>query len=300
MITGLHILLTYNCNFACDHCFLYSGPEAKGTFTIAMLKKILSEIPKIGSIEWMYFEGGEPFLYYPLMLRGVRIAKEAGLKAGIVTNAYWAETVEDALIWLEPLKKLGIDGLSLSDDSYHYDDTKISFAKIAQKAANKLGIPVDTICIEKPAIEFKSEQESKKNIPTIQGNTMFRSRAVDKLIHGLPRKNWKDMKTCPFEKLDDPGRVHIDPYGNVHLCQGLLMGNIIDSSLHQIVNKYSPKEHPICGPILDGGPALLSREYGIDIEDQYVDECHMCFEVRKSLMAKYPRFLGPKQVYSCT
>lgn len=28
MLTGVHLLLTYTCNFACDHCFLYCGPEA--------------------------------------------------------------------------------------------------------------------------------------------------------------------------------------------------------------------------------------------------------------------------------
>jgi len=28
----------------------------------------VSEAVKIGTIEWIYFEGGEPFLFYPIIL----------------------------------------------------------------------------------------------------------------------------------------------------------------------------------------------------------------------------------------
>ena len=33
MITGIHILLSYACTNQCDHCFVFSSPQAKGTFT---------------------------------------------------------------------------------------------------------------------------------------------------------------------------------------------------------------------------------------------------------------------------
>ncbi len=41
MLTGIHFLLTYQCNFECDHCFLYCAPHAKGTFTLDQLRKVL-------------------------------------------------------------------------------------------------------------------------------------------------------------------------------------------------------------------------------------------------------------------
>jgi len=28
-VNGLHLLLTYQCNFECDHCFVYSHPKQK-------------------------------------------------------------------------------------------------------------------------------------------------------------------------------------------------------------------------------------------------------------------------------
>ena len=71
MLTGIHILLTYQCTFECDHCFLYSGPFANGTMTLPQIRRVLAESQKISSVKCIYFEGGEPFLFYPLLLEGV-------------------------------------------------------------------------------------------------------------------------------------------------------------------------------------------------------------------------------------
>ena len=103
MLAEIHFLLTYNCNFECDHCFLYCGPTAAGTFTINQVDQVLKEALKIGSVNMVYFEGGEPTLYYPLLLESVKRAHQYGLDVGIVSNAYGALTEEDARLWLEPL-----------------------------------------------------------------------------------------------------------------------------------------------------------------------------------------------------
>lgn len=42
MLTGIHFLLTYACNFECDHCFVYGGPRAKGTFTVGQVRDALA------------------------------------------------------------------------------------------------------------------------------------------------------------------------------------------------------------------------------------------------------------------
>ena len=117
-ISGIHLLLTYKCSFACDHCFVYACPDAKGVMRISDVREILSEAQKAGNLEMMFFEGGEPFLYYQTMLWGLRAAKERGFKRGIVTNAYWATSVEDAKEWLGPVSEVGVSALSISDDAY--------------------------------------------------------------------------------------------------------------------------------------------------------------------------------------
>ena len=130
-ITRVHLLQTYQCNFECDHCFTHSRPEAKGVMKIADIRQILDAAHKVGTVEWIYFEGGEPFLYYQTMLWGLRAAKNYSFKTGIVTNAYWATSVEDAKEWLNPLDQIGIQDLSISDDVYHYSKTDENLVKYA-------------------------------------------------------------------------------------------------------------------------------------------------------------------------
>ena len=292
MVKGIHILLTYDCNFECDHCFLYCGPHFRGTFTGEQLRVLKEEVENLGTISWVYFEGGEPFLYYPLMMEGISMMKDAASEIGVVTNAYWATTVKDARLWLHPLKELDISDLSLSDDAFHFTAID-NEAKRALKAAKELDIPVNTICIHEPTVE----KGQKKGEPVIGGGVMLRGRAVEKLIEGLPRRNYDTFTECPFEDLEEPQRVHVDCYGNVHICQGVSMGNMWETPLSELIVGYDPSTHPICEPLIEGGPALLAQEYDLVHEDTYVDACHFCYSMRLALVDIFPQYLAPRQVY---
>lgn len=295
MLTGIHFLLTYACSFECDHCFVYSSPQARGIFTLNQIKRVFEELTNIRTIQRVYFEGGEAFLFYPLMVEGIKIARDKGLEAGIVTNAYWATTEEDAELWLKPLLKLGISDLSLSDDTFHSEDEKESLAKHALAAAKRLGMPAGVISIEEPRVE--KGQDTVKGAPVIGGSTMFRGRAVEKLIKGLPTRPWRDFTECPYEDLGNPKRVHLDSYGNVHLCQGLSMGNMWQTPLSELINNYDCDSHPICKLLVKGGPAHLAKEYSIKHYDEYVDACHICYDLRLKLLDRFPEYLAPRQVY---
>jgi hypothetical protein len=97
--------------------------------------------------------------------------------------------------------------------------------------------------------------------------------------------------------LKNPERVHIDVYGNVHLCQGLSMGNMWDTPLSTLVKNYRAEDHPICGPLSEGGPVLLAKKYDVPHQEKYVDACHFCSDLCKGLIDKFPQFLTPRQVY---
>lgn len=297
MLTGIHFLLTYMCNLECDHCFVYSGPDAKGTFTLDQIRKVLNEATKIGTIKWIYFEGGEPFLFYPIMIEGIKIARSMGFKVGVITNAYYATSEEDIEIWLKPFCELGISDVSISDDSFHYEEEKDNPAKRALAVAKRLGLPADSICIGKPTVEIGINKEQDKGAPVIGGGAMFRGRAVEKLVEGLPQRRWEEFTECPYEDLKEPKRVHIDSYGNVHLCQGLSMGNMWENPLSIMVRNYNADSHLICGPLVRGGPALLAKEYNVEHEDKCVDACHFCYLIRLALIDRFPQYLAPKQVY---
>ncbi len=297
MLKSLHLLLTYSCNYECDHCFLYCSPTSKGTFTLEQLRKVLDEATKLGTIESIYFEGGEPFLYYPIMLEGIKMCHEKGFKTGVVTNLYWANAIEDAIVWLKPLVEMEVDDISISDDTFHFGEEEGKPSSIAIHALKKLGREGTTICIEMPKVENDVRDEQQKGSQIVGGNIMFRGRAVEKLIKAVPQTHWKEFKECPYEDLEAPSRVHLDAFGNIHLCQGLLMGNMWKTPLSELLENYKGEEHPICRPLIKGGPALLAKKYDIMHEDHYVDACHFCFMVRKAMIEQYPDFLGPTQVY---
>jgi hypothetical protein len=295
MLSGIHFLLTYTCNFECDHCFLCCSPRVSGTFTISQIREILDEATKIDTMESIFYEGGEPFLYYPILVEAVKLARNKKLRTGLVSNCYWSTALEDAGMWLGPLKEAGIDDLHLSDDTFHADQETESPGRRAVNAAKKLGMSPLSICIDPPVVEV--DTKSEKGDPVIGGGARFRGRAADKLTEGLPRRPCEEFTSCPYEELVKPKRVHVDSFGNAQVCQGLSMGNLWETPLSELDRTYDHRSHPIIGPLVAGGPAQLAKEYHVELEDAYVDECHMCYEVRKALIDRFPQYLGPRQVY---
>lgn len=294
-ITGLHLILTYKCNFECDHCFIYCKPEAKGVMKISDLRQILTEAKKNGKIRSICFEGGEPFLYYQTMLWGLRVAKEFDFRRSIVTNAYWATSIEDAKEWLTPISEIGIHDLAISDDTYHYDKNEENLAKYAYKAAVELNLPVSKITIDD--LNMIVDDTEWKGKPVVGGNVQFKGRAIEKLAQRLPVKPWTRYNKCLDEDFSNQGRVHIDPFGYVHVCQGITIGNMQQTPLNEILDSFDPEKHPVCGPILRGGPAELVREYNMEVVEGFVDECHLCYSARLKLRERFPNMLAPNQVY---
>lgn len=297
MLTGIHFILTYECNFECDHCFLYSSPKSQGTFTISQVVKVLDEAQKIGTVEWIFYEGGEPFLYFPLLNESIKRASLKGFKVGVVTNAYGAISEQDAELWLKPLAESGLSFINISNDSFHYGEEAVNPATIASSVAGDLGIETSTICIEPPKTLQPSSSAEEKGHPVVGGGAMFRGRAVEKLTKNLPFRPWEELCECPYEDLISPSRVHIDSYGNVQICQGISMGNMWRTPLSELVFKYRSNDHPICAPLLRGGPAELAKELVVVPETGYIDECHFCYLARKAIIDKFPDYLSPKQVY---
>jgi len=290
MLSSIHILLTYQCNIGCDHCFLFCGPHARGVFTAADLRRALDQIAQVPAITAVCFEGGEPTLYYPLLLEGLRLARERGLKTSIVTNTYWATTEADAALWIAPMVELGMSAMSVSDDALHFGSVEETPAKRAMAAAKRLGLAASAICTERPRVVEEGGERK------VTGGVMFRGRAAG-LVEELPRRAWERFTACPHEKLANPSRVHLDPYGNLHLCQGVLLGNLWETPLAELLAGYDPQAHPIAGPLLRGGPSALIAEHGLPHEEGYVDACHLCYAARLALLERYPAWLGPRQVY---
>jgi MoaA/NifB/PqqE/SkfB family radical SAM enzyme len=293
-LSGLHLLFTYQCNLECDHCFVWGSPWQSGTLTLRNVRNILQQAQDVGTVKWIYFEGGEPFLYYAVLLKAVQEAASMGFQVGIVSNGYWATDVEDALEWLSPFAEL-IQDLSISSDMYHWSEKLSQQAQNASAAAEQLGIPLGVISIAEA--EVTNAASAVGQLPEGESAVMYRGRAAEKLVPKAARLPWGQFTECPFENLREPGRVHVDPYGNLHICQGISLGNLFNTPLSEICDTYDPKSHPITGPLLEGGPVELVRRYELPHEERYADACHLCCEACRALRERFPEILMPDQMY---
>jgi len=290
-LEGLHILLTYQCTYECDHCFVWGSPWQTGTLTLEQVENILNQAKNAG-VTSIYFEGGEPFLYYAVLKEAVRKAAGMGFSVGIVSNGYWANSVSDAMEWLRPFVGL-VEDLSISNDFFHCGEAVGERPQNAVIAANRLGIPTGTISIAQPGVEAKQTHGQIEG----EGAVMYRGRAVEKLAERGGNHPWESFDSCPHEDLVEPGRVHLDPLGNLHICQGISIGNLFEKPLKQICEEYNVNAHPICGLLHSGGPAALVTEYTLPHESSYADACHLCYEARTKLRARFPELLTPNQMY---
>jgi MoaA/NifB/PqqE/SkfB family radical SAM enzyme len=258
--------------------------------SLKQVRELLQEAKKLGTVEWVAFEGGEPFLYYPVMVKGIKEARALGFKIEVLSNAYWATCLEDALEWLRPLAELGVADLGLSSDPYHGEDLEAERVKNGIEAATKLGIPVGIMATSKLP-------QKLAGCPGGVIEVMYRGRAAKKLLEGAPSKPWEELTKCPHENLASPERVHVDPLGYVHVCQGLSIGNAWQRPFSEIIKSYDASLHPIMKPLVEGGPAALIKEFDLPCKQTYADACHLCYDARLQLRAKFPDVLAPGQMY---
>ncbi|MBT3271252.1 4Fe-4S cluster-binding domain-containing protein [Candidatus Poribacteria bacterium] len=285
-LTGIHFLLTYRCSASCAHCFVWGDPSHRGAIPREDVTRYLDEALEMGTITGIFIEGGEVFTEYADLKWFIGQCSERGWDVSILSNGFWAKTEEIARKRLQPLIDAGLTGMSLSTDEYHQPFVPLERVEIAARVAEELGVNVG-------------------RMGTPADRVMFRGRAADSLAPGKEddRAAWQTFTECTREKLETPGRIHLDKYGMLHLCQGLAMDSARNKPLADAIEGYDPKSHPIVRLLLDGGPARLAQAaqtHGFVPRDDYADECQLCYEARKHLRDRYPDYLGPAEVYGET
>ena len=295
-LDGIHFLVTYRCTYACEHCFVWGSPEAVGTMTLAQLTSAIDQAAACG-VESVYFEGGEPTLAYPIVLAAAAHARRRGLDWGMVSNCFWATSVEDAKVWLAPFVGLGISDLSLSSYAYFVEDADEDRLRSAALAAQELGLPMAVLevgaaaCLDIPGLCLGEDV----------GEIMCKGRAAVELAPGRAARPPETLVTCPFEDFADPGRAHLGCDGELQICQGVSAGNVLADGLAAVLDVYDPARRPVIAEILAGGPWALAQAHGhTPRRALYADECHLCYEVRSALRERFPDVLAPAQCYGPT
>jgi len=298
---GIHLLLTYKCNASCGHCFLSCGPRRKGVMTAAEAIKYMDDSLQTGYIGHFFVEGGEPFLYPEILTSVVKAAQGRGIWIGALTNGFWASSEAKAKERLAPLARAGLASLGVSTDAWHSEFVPVENAERAAKAATAMSIEADLmVCKGGPADDAVLSQLSRDGFEFYTGGIVCRGRAAGISACALGESDWRSLTTC-HATFGGSSRVHIGPFGDIHLCQGLLLGvDAREEPLADIFGGFDPSRHPICSVLEAGGPAALARfaaGYGFEPRERYADDCQLCFEARRYLRPYFPRLLGPAEGY---
>jgi len=263
---------------------------------LEQVRNVLKEAKKLETVDYISIEGGEPFLYYPIMVKAVEEAVDLGFHVEILSNCYWATCYEDAVEWLIPIAEAKNVELTLSSDLYHGDSWVIREVENAVRAAKTLGIKTGILAVKCPHADVPCPSRIE-GVKVDLWELMYRGRAFSKLTERASKKSWREFTKCPYEDFTKQERVHIDPFGYVHVCQGISIGNAWQKPFSKIIEEFNPYENPILEPLIRGGPVALVEKFNLPHDEFYADACHLCYAARLLLRNRYPEILTPNQMY---
>lgn len=317
LVKDVDFLLTFKCPAECQHCSYKAGPKRIGFIKKREISGYLRELTKIHPLRAVWVHGGEPFLYFDILTYIIKEANKLGIsRLGVITNSFWAKNEKIAKKKLEGLKKEGLNALTFSADFFHQEFIPLENVRNALKSAVALGfedIYVDSYFVDDINSYNYFNQLTKKNLERLNDikNIEFHQNPMSvegrgtELIEYLKLKEEIPSGNCPMPfwidgNLQNPDTIEIDCEGNVTLCPGICIGNTNVQSITRIVQDYNVENHPILSIIDKEGPIGLlkiAKENGFKQDQQFVNECHLCYELRKFLQPIYPYSLVPKECY---
>lgn len=312
-IGSVIVMPTYRCTAECSHCLFGSSTRKGGLMEVADMREYLDEARKAGA-KSVWLRGGESLLHFDLFTEGVRYAKRIGLVPTTASNAFWATSEESALEKLRCLKEAGLADIGMHTDPFHLEYIPLEHVRNAIRAAISLDIggPGWGGSLEEEDGDY-SMPYAREIVARLLpyelngggiGGVGLQGTAAELLTDRVTdMQPWETFSTCWYERsyYDGLRFVTVGPYGCVQPgnCMGISIGNARETKLSEIVTSYDPHEHPISGPLYEGGPADLARlamKYGFE-PTEYHDNCHLCYEARKVLLKHYPEHLAPAVYY---
>ena len=322
------LMLSYQCNAACEFCYYHCSPRKGGLMPIETciaawrsLKILAGDEAKI------HLTGGEPFLFWDRLVEILREGKAQSLGPVdlVETNGFWA--TDDRLIAerLEKLVALGVQRLKVSIDPFHqeYVDIEPPARRLACMAKERLGLDHVLVRWEKylgdfglqPRIAVRGDNiadcglgerdrvyvEAYRDYPF-----RFNGRAAGhlaELLASKPAEAFRRMN-CKAGFLGAKG-VHIDSYGNVFsgTCSGIVLGNVRQTPLEEIWKSFHPGQIDVIETLCDRGPlGLLEKAKAIGYQElpAYADKCHLCTHIRQFFFShgQDALVIGPADCYA--
>jgi MoaA/NifB/PqqE/SkfB family radical SAM enzyme len=300
----LEFTLTTKCNSQCIHCQADASPFKNGVMDVKDAYGYLAEATAVSKLESFMVFGGEPMLYPEQAIAIFERAKQLGIpKIEMITNGVWGGDKERARRWAERLKAAGLNEVNMSVDVFHAQHIPVEYPRNA--AVSLLNAGIENIkwniaVVESIDAENKYDKKTRQILEKLKPAGIKANfvkiipvgRAVENLHEFFKREPLQGP--CPSDPilgnpLKNPESICIEPSGEVDICWHLSIGNAKEASLSRIISGYDWRKSPVTKTLVKDGPMGLlklgeARNFEFQ-EDCYINKCHLCVEIRKTLNA---------------
>jgi hypothetical protein len=292
------LLITERCDAGCAHCWFDCVPENGVTMRRNDAQDYIDKASRLPSIEWISITGGEPMLHPSLVEGLIAYASGHGLKTELVTNCSWATTHDKSIGTLKRLRDAGLDALNISADDFHQDTIPFERVKYSYEAGKSLGIKMVLMTTLK-----KNSYLKIKEVSRLLGDELASPRSTDISAYSaigiesgfipvgrgalIPRDEWYLGGGSLTGGCDAVLRdIGVKPSGEVIPCcsasaslSGFVLGDLKDWDLEEMLADVWDRD--FFKVLKEKGPMGLLK---IQPKGIFVDKCHLCSEVLRSLL----------------
>lgn len=270
----LSVVLTYTCPAECADCGTLSSPRDRTNLPLSTVLKAIDEAREQGFYN-VVFTGGEPTLRFQDLLAAIAHARAKGLVSRIVTNAYWATSLDKAFERIDALMAAGIIEINYSTGDEHARFVPVERVVFATEAAIERGL--------RTCVMIELRQERRVTQADIQEHPRLLALGPEKLrLLSTVESPW--MPLDPLAKATYPDGVSIDSE-NVTMCHGC------DSVLQTYVLEADGRIGACCGLGMRIVPELnVARAEGEGFLARAVEEAENDF------LKVWLRYRGPEKI----
>lgn len=328
------VTLSYKCNAECGHCMYACSPKWSADWmTEEQLDKLFGRLAphiiqshygpeNISLNHGLHLSGGEPFLNYDLLLKGVDLTKEHGIPSVFVeTNCFWCRDDETTRERLLELKASGLHGIMISVNPFYLEYVPFEKTERAIRIAYEifgsnlavyqmeyykrfLELGISGTVKYEDYLKIEREEDFMRNV-----EFFLTGRPVYGLSHIMdnyyPRYSPEVLVPQPcVPDFVRPWHNHFDNYGNYMpgYCGGLSYGSW--ENLDSLIGTQpDPSEKPVLSRIIRNdfiGLLEFAEAQGYSADPRgYFSKCHFCVDLRKYLSENgdYTE-LSPKEYYT--
>ena len=290
----LVLTLGYRCNMLCKSCFIGDKLfDHQTALTYEDAVDAIESAARLQTVRSVAFVGGEPFVYYKLMLRiAAYLHRHYRCPLNVTTNGSWAKTPDGTRHLLDPMHRFGLRWLMLSLDQYHLEFGTLDQAANCLERALELDLNISIQIIRRRGApgtaEFREALSGRVDVARIKW-IENRCSAIGNAETMLGPEDLEWHEEIPRGGCNAGEILNVQPDGEIKPCCGaglmaprLSLGNAKHQPIDDAVRR-AEADSLINSLIAHQGPrglARLLREAGrgdlVERHAPFTDACHAC------------------------